>query len=460
MTQAGLISKVDKPGKKNETAPSMRFMFTLNANEDLTGTYSLKRLFVFRSAVIFSELAVIALAIYALNVMLPVYPMLMVIGLYALFNGYVLLRLRRDAYASSNEFFLHLVVDVLALAALLYFAGGSSNPFVSLFLLPLVIVAATLPKRYVWAMAAVTLGCYSLLMIINVPMNQEMAGHQHHAAQQASSFSLHVLGMWFSFLLGVGLILFFVVSMADALRQRDLKLAEAREQNLRDEHMVALGTLATGAAHELGTPLSTMAVVTKEMENDYSQQPEIVEKVKILRSQVDRCKTAIGQISASAGQIKAESGQQKSVEAYLRNSVVRWQEMHPASSIELDLTGSDPAPFIVVDTTLNQAIINLLNNAAEASKEKIRLSATWTECTLHIEVRDFGEGFSQAALEELGKPFFTTKKDGHGLGFYLAQSVVRRLGGEVTYGNHEEGGAYTCIDLPLQKLMVGLNNEQ
>jgi len=432
----------------------MKSLFTLNAGEDLTATYNLKRLFVFRSAVIFSELAAILLAVYALNVILPMQSMLMVIAIYAAFNGYVLLRLKKDPGTSAAEFFLHLVVDVLALAALLYFAGGSSNPFVSLFLLPLVIVAATLPKRYVWAMAAVTLGCYSLLMIINVPMDQEMAGHHHHAMQQSSSFSLHVLGMWFSFLLGVGLILFFVVSMADALRQRDLKLAEAREQNLRDEHMVALGTLAAGAAHELGTPLSTMAVLTKEMQNDYEQQSEIVEKVKILRSQVERCKTAIGQISASAGQIKAESGQQKSVEAYLQESVYRWQETHPVSTIEFSLDGSDPAPVIVVDTTLNQAILNLLNNAAEASREKIELHAAWTEEELHIEVRDFGEGFSQAALAELGKPFFTTKKDGHGLGFYLAQSVVRRLGGEVTYGNREEGGAFTRIDLPLQKLRV------
>ena len=446
----------------------MRFIFAFNTKEDLAGTYNLKRLFVFRSAVIMSELAAILFAVYFLNVVLPIQSMLLIIAIYALFNGHVLLHLKRAGGTSATEFFLHLVIDVLALATLLYFAGGSSNPFVSLFLLPLVIVAATLPKRYVWGMAAVTLACYTLLMLINVPMNQEMAGHHHHAAQQSSSFSLHVLGMWFSFLLGVGLILFFVVSMADALRQRDLKLAEAREQNLRDEHMVALGTLAAGAAHELGTPLSTMAVLTKEMENDYGQQPDIVEKARILRSQVDRCKTAIGQISASAGQIKAESGQRKSVEAYLQDSAALWQEMHPASTIELTLDGTDPAPVIVVDTTLNQAIINLLNNAAEASREKIELHATWTDHDLHIEVRDFGKGFSQAALEELGKPFFTTKKDGHGLGFYLAQSVVRRFGGEVTFGNREGGGAFTRIDLPLQKLMVapvdestrGANNEQ
>ncbi|HKI60356.1 MAG TPA: ATP-binding protein [Mariprofundaceae bacterium] len=429
-------------------------MFRHDSKDEMAGTYNLKRLFVFRSAVIISELIVIGLAVFGLNVMLPVKSMLMVIALYSAFNVFVWIRLRRERHTSTNEFFLDLVVDVLALAALLYFAGGSSNPFVSLFLLPLVIVAATLPKRYVWAMAAVTLGCYTLLMVINIPMTQELAGHHHHAAQPSSGFGLHVLGMWFSFLLGVGLILFFVVSMADALRLRDVKLAEAREQNLRDEHMVALGTLAAGAAHELGTPLATMAVLTKEMEKDYVQQPEIVDKVKILRSQVDRCKTTIGKISASAGQVKAESGQSENIKQYLQQSVALWQELHPSTNIEALFSGSDPAPAIVVDTTLNQAIINLLNNAAEASPERIELLANWSGSDLHLEVKDFGEGFSHSALEELGKPFFSTKKDGHGLGFYLAQSVVRRLGGEVTFGNHEQGGAFIHIHLPLQKLMV------
>ncbi|ATX79245.1 two-component system, sensor histidine kinase RegB [Mariprofundus aestuarium] len=431
-------------------------MFIQGSVEEMVGTYNLKRLFVFRSAVIASELAAVGLAVYGMAVELPLHYMLSVIALYSLFNAYVWLRLRKTPTVSANEFFLHLVVDVLALAALLYFAGGSSNPFVSLFLLPLVIVAATLPKRYVWGMAAVTLGCYSLLMLINVPLTQEMAGHGHggHAGHTAatSNFSLHVLGMWFSFLLAVGLILFFVVSMAEALRQRDQKLAEAREKNLRDEHMVSLGTLAAGAAHELGTPLATMAVLTKEMEQEYREQPELLENIIILRSQVDRCKATLGQISASAGQMKAESGHSEDVKSCLNHCISRWQELHPATSIAVALKGFEPAPTIVVDETLNQAVINVLNNAADASPDSIELSADWSAAELNLGIRDFGEGLSPAALQALGKPFFTTKKDGHGLGFYLASEVVRRLGGEMNISNHAKGGALVKIRLPLQRL--------
>ncbi len=431
-------------------------MFIQGSVEEMVGTYNLKRLFVFRSAVIASELAAIGLAVYGLAVELPLLFMLSVIGVYVLFNLYVWIRLRKNALASANEFFLHLVIDVFALAALLYFAGGSSNPFVSLFLLPLVIVASTLPKRYVWGMAAVTLGFYTLLMIINVPLTQEMAGGGHvgHSTAATDDFSLHVLGMWFSFLLAVGLILFFVVSMAEALRQRNQKLAEAREKHLRDEHMISLGTMAAGAAHELGTPLATMAVLSKEMEREYSQQPDVVEKIQILRSQVDRCKATLAQISASAGQMRAESGHSENLKQYLQSCLTRWKELHPKTAISVAMKGTDPAPVVVVDETLNQAFINILNNAAEASPERVELKANWSCDLLMLEVRDYGEGLSQAALEGLGKPFFTTKKDGHGLGFYLAQEVLRRLGGEVSVANHEGGGACVSIRLPLHKLLA------
>jgi len=433
-------------------------MFIQGSTDVMIGTYNLKRLFVFRSAVIASELAVIALAVRVMAADIPLFYMLSVIAVYAIFNLLVWLRIGKGSSASANEFFLHLVIDVLALAALLYFSGGSSNPFVSLFLLPLVIAAATLPRRYVWAMAVVTLSCYTLLMVINVPLMPGMSGQDHgtHAGHSTASndFGLHVLGMWFSFLLGVGLILFFVVAMAETLRQRDKKLAEAREKNLRDEHMVALGTLAAGAAHELGTPLATMAVLTREMELDYSQQPDLIEKIEILRSQVDRCKATLGQISANAGQMKADSGCSEDVKQYLQQCITRWQELHPNTAILVTLEGCEPIPVIVVDETLNQAIINVLNNAADASPDRIELNAGWSYDELTIDVRDFGEGLDPAAMQELGKPFFTTKEDGHGLGFYLAQEVMRRLGGEVKIGNHGQGGAAVSIRLPLNKLVA------
>ena len=428
-------------------------MFEDSTTEQMIGTYHFRRLFIFRSAVIAIELVAMALAVFVFDVVLPGVELLILIAAYGAFNLIARLRLRKATLpASAMEFFLHLSVDVLMLSAMLYFSGGSGNPFVSLFLLPLVIVAATLPRRYVWAMAAVTMVCYALLMVVYVPLPDSGGAMHSHGDQQSFNFNLHVLGMWFSFVVGVGVILFFVVSMAEALRVRDKKLVEAREKSLRDEHVVALGTLAAGAAHELGTPLSTMAVLIGEMGRDYAGSPDLADKIAIFRSQLQRCKETLGQMSASAGQLRATEGRRENVKRYLERCVEQWKLLHPAAGISVEMAGCEPAPAIVADATLTQAVINILNNAVEASPERIALSASWTERELVLVIRDFGEGLSRAVIDGLGKPFFTTKREGHGLGFYLTQAVVSRLGGDVAVANHEEGGAIVQIRLPLYKL--------
>jgi len=417
----------------------------------MAGPYNLKRLVVFRNVVIISELLAIELAVNLFDVMLPVVPMLAVVGFYSLFNIFVWQRQRKLTSNSANEFFLHLVVDVLALAVLLYFAGGSGNPFVSMFLLPLVIVASTLPKRYIWIMAAVTLACYTLLMLINLPLSSAMTGH-HHGGHGNHDFDLHVLGMWFSFLLGVGVILFFVVSMAEALRQRDNHLAEIREKALRDEHVVALGTLAAGAAHELSTPLATMAVLSGELSEEYRDIPGLGERLSIFRKQVGRCKEVLSRINASVGQMRAESGRSVTLDAYLQQVVRQWRQSHPQTHLIEQWRGPKPAPAIVADETLTQSIINVLNNAVEVSPRLVEISGEWSGESLELRVCDKGSGFSAGVLESVGTPFFTTKTDGHGLGLFLSQAVMRRLGGEIRFDNRPEGGACITLRLPLAKL--------
>jgi len=305
--------------------------------------------------VISLELLLLAVAVFMLHVELPLLDILVMIGLYITFNGLTWVRLRKAVSRSELEFFIYLAVDVLMLAVLFYFSGGSSNPFVSLFLLPLVIVATILPKSYVWMMALIVLACYTFLMVVYVPLNDDMRIIMAHPTSRSSGFGMHVVGMWFSFLLGVGVVLFFVASMAEALRQRDKKLAEAREKSLRDEHMIVLGTMAAGVAHELGTPLATIAVVTREMERDHSDQPELLADIEILRSQMARCKVALGQLSASAGQLRAESGRGQSLEGYLQQMLGEWQKIHPNTALLVELAGQSH-PIIVVDETLNQAL--------------------------------------------------------------------------------------------------------
>ena len=220
----------------------------------------MKRLFTLRSLMIGGELLAVLGIHYLTDVRLPLTAMLGIIGLLAAINLWTWLQVRSRTLVTDQAFFYHLCIDVTAIASLLYCSGGATNPFAWLFLIPLIIAATVLSARATWVIAALSTLCYSLLMRFYIPLGEHAHLHQN------DSFSQHVLGMWFGFVMSAVLIAWFIAGMANTLRERDRALALAREKSLRDEKLVALGTLATGTAHELGTPLATIAVVARELE--------------------------------------------------------------------------------------------------------------------------------------------------------------------------------------------------
>ncbi|MBL1260545.1 MAG: HAMP domain-containing histidine kinase [Thiotrichaceae bacterium] len=400
-----------------------------------------------RNVVILCYLTVAAFTSIKLQMHIPLLPLIIVISIYGVINIISWLRLRHRPAIAINTFFLQLLVDVITLTVILYFTGGSTNPFVSLLLLPLVIVAATAPRLHAWGMASITIGCYTLLMFLYAPLH-DMGAHQ------SGSFGQHIIGMWFSFLLSVGLIVFFVVELADSLREREQTITNAREKALRDEHLVSLGTFAAGAAHELSTPLATMAVITKELQNDFAEQPEMTAQTKMLREQIDRCKQTLTQISARAGQSRARGSIQQTLDSYLNEVLQQWRLMRPSVTLQPQWTGLRPAPKIVVDDTLSQALTSILNNAADASPQHIEIIGEWNHVQLQLEINDRGEGLSETVQASIGNAFFTTKKEGQGLGLFLAHAVIERLGGSLSINNRDGGGASVKIILPLKLLMV------
>ena len=390
---------------------------------------------------------IMIIAHHSLALQLPALQLTLVIVLFAAFNVFTFVRMKRQPQISEMEFFVQLSVDVLFLTALLYYAGGATNPFVSLFLLPLAIIAATLRQRYAWLMAVLSISCYTLLMFFYVPLHHISFGHH-------SDFDLHTFGMCFGFLIGTGLIVLVVAKMANILRERERILADTREKILYDEHLVALGTLAAGAAHELGTPLATMAVMAKELEHDYADSPALIDKAKLLRQQIDRCKDTLSILSDKAGQAKMERGCSYAIDQYLENVLYQWRSMRPAAQVNYRWNGISPVPHIVADESLSQAFINLLNNAADASLDDVEVEGHWDSDELVFEVRDRGPGFDRPTIMNAGKPFFTTKPDGLGLGLFLVQGIIKRFGGSLRLLNRDNGGGCTRISLPLEKLLV------
>lgn len=410
---------------------------------------NLQRLVVLRTIAIGGQALAIWSAILWLNLPLPL-PTLSGILLAALAcNVFTWARLRHARPVHDIELFAHLVFDVLALTAVLYVTGGSTNPFAPLYLLPLTLTAAALPSRYTWAMMLFTVACYSLLVFFYVPLPHNGAGHD---------FQLHVLGMWLGFLLSAVLIAYFVVRMRETLHDRDRLRAQMREQELRHERLIALGTLAAGAAHELGTPLATMAVLANDLTRDSTELPE---KLQLLREQVERCKNILASLSVSAGQPRAEGGGAQALDEYFERVLARFRAQRPDVNVERHVLAEGPAPCVVTDQTLTQALLNILNNAADVSSD-VAVTLAWTSTDLHVTVRDRGPGFSVVAEEHAGEPFFSTKApgEGMGLGLFLARSAVERLNGLLTLANAEDGGAICGVRLPLDPLRVHPDDHQ
>lgn len=409
---------------------------------------NLRRLFILRSIAIAGQVLAIAVAVGMFDTPLPVAAMAGVIALLVAVNLRTWMRLRSAAAVSDAELFAELLADVAALTALLYLSGGSTNPFVSLFLLPLSIAAIALPPRYAWTMAALTMACYSALMFFFRPLGD---GHEMHG----SAFNLHVLGMWVNFLVSAVLIAAFVGGMSMSIRARDRQLAAARERALRDEQVLALGTFAAGAAHELGTPLSTIAVLTRELEHEHAGNPQLNADLALLRTQVDNCKRIITELTAAAGQARSADAAPQNVGDFLHGVVERWSLIRPQAQTRVLLTGSGPAPEIVGEETVRQTLINILNNAADASPQDVEIEGRWDERDLTIEVRDRGPGISAETASRAGRSLFSTKSEGRGIGLFLANATIERLGGRVTLLNREGGGGCTRVQLPLARLVAG-----
>lgn len=398
-----------------------------------------------RNAVVLVAVVVIILASGPMDLDVPKLPMAVIIGFMIISGLTRQRRLAKPELPDQSQVFLEMAADVLALTALFYFTGGATNPFVWFFLFPAIISALLLSKSQSRAMAALTVICYSFLLFFYQPIHERGAPHPDNG------FGTHILGMWVGFVLSAGFVAIIVAGLVERLREHDRELNEAREQALRDENMISLGALAAGAAHDLGTPLGTLAILSTELQDDpvVKEHPELADKLSLMREQVARCKETLSVFSSKAGAARAESGKAMSVRGYLQDLMDEWKDMNPDTDLDLRITGRFDSAWLFVEPTLTQALHNLMDNAADASLERITVKSGWSETLLTIKIIDTGPGVSQEIVENPGRKMLSTKKSGMGVGLYLATSTIQRLGGNLVLSNLPEGGAMARVTLPV-----------
>ena len=410
----------------------------------------LRQLALLRAIAIAGQIVTVPFVSGVLEIPLPLAPLAAGIGFLALFNLATWFRLGLRQPVSDGELFAQILVDVAVLTELLYFTGGAANPFATMYVLPLTVAAAALPWACTWSVAAVAGACYLLLMFFSTPLM--------HANGEPLEHRLFIAGMGINFVITVGLIAYFVARITDTLREHERLLAQARENDLNNERIVQLGALAVGAAHELGTPLSTMAVVVKELQGRWRKRPELLGELSVISDQIELCKGALSNLVASAGHTRMDGGGKLALDEFLKAVVEDCRLMRPKVVVRCQWDGMLPAPEIVAEQTLRQAILNLLNNAADASPEQVDVEGEWNARELRIRISDRGRGVPPEAAEKIGRLFVTTKPPGtgHGVGFALSRAVIGRFGGSVSLSNRPERGACTEVRLPLAPFLVSV----
>jgi two-component system sensor histidine kinase RegB len=374
---------------------------------------------------------------------LPLGAMLGVCGALALANLGLQLWLARGGRPTDRACALNLLVDIGALTALLALSGGPENPFAVLYLVHITIGAVILPARWSVFVAAASVVAFSALQILP----------SHELVISGDAAALHLRGRFIAFVVAAAFISTFSLRMSEALRRRGEELDRARSDAEAAERLAALGTLAAGTAHELNTPLGTIAIIAGELvaQLDGDRRAEADE----VRKQVQRCKEIISAMLAPRGGADREEPKEFELAPVLEAAVQRWQEGRPG-----------PLPQLVVDPSVarararlpvrafEQAIANLLDNAAEATQgraaREVRVQLLRARDELQLTVSDNGIGVPEPLLRRIGEPFFTTKEPGRGtgLGLYLARHVVEREGGEMRVESTEGRGTRVTLTVP------------
>lgn len=417
--------------------------------DDATGRKNMHQLVQLRWIAVIGQIATILIVHFGLGIPLPLATMLTLLGGLAVFNVASLLRAKMFHEVSNGELFFALLVDVGMLTAQLYLSGGATNPFVFLYLLQVTLGAVLLQAWSTWSMVAITAVCFAGLARFGEPLALPLDYHR-------GLLSPFILGMLICFVLNAALLVIFITRIGRNLRARDSRLADLRQRAAEEEHVVRIGLLASGAAHELGTPLATLAVILGDWKHmqPFTDDPELLHEIEEMQNQLLRCKAIVSNTLLSAGEARGEFSVKTTICGFLDDLVEEWRATRPVYAFSYTNDFGQDRPM-VSDLALKQMVYNVLDNALDASPRWIQLQANHEADALTLTITDEGPGFAPTMLAHFGKPFQSSKgRTGGGLGLFLVLNVARTLGGNVTASNRSEGGAIVKITLPLSAIAL------
>ena len=383
-----------------------------------------------------------------LEIKVPLLPLFVVVGIELLSNILCAVWFQRRPPVHEWHLAAIMALDIGLLSGLLFFTGGPFNPFSFLYLVNIALAAVALHAQWTWMLVALALLSFGLLPLTDyweLPLD-------HLGAEE--NVRLHRQGTWVAFGVAAAFIVHFLWRVTGALAQRERELHQTRVEAAQKERLASLATVAAGAAHELATPLGTIALAAKELERqlDDHSAPQVIEDTRLIREQVARCRLILDQMGGGLGKSDEQSLESITLSA-LFDEVLTGVRDAPPVHLEIDPAVAG-ARLRLPPRAVAQALRSLVTNAQDASppRQPVVVSAAIEDHALAVEVRDRGPGMSREILRRVGEPFFTTKPPGRGmgLGLYLTRAVVERLGGELAIESRPPHGTMARVIVPAQ----------
>jgi len=405
-----------------------------------------------RWAAVAGQLLVVLLGDHLLHVDLPRLSLVAIILLQAVSNLALTGWRRRIPVIPEWGLALPIALDLVLLTWVLSLTGGETNPLTGLYFVCVALAGVVFQSRWTWALVIMSVLCFGALYLAAVPIEatQYLAEHPH-------PLKLHLKGMWVSFATCSALTVLIVQHGMRQLSAREQALEQARQAAARREKLASLAALAAGAAHELGTPLSVIALAARELERNLVRPFErdanalnALEDARLIREQVDRCSHILWQMAADAGESAGEHVSPVRVGELLERAL---GEVEERSRVKVVLWAQvETEQMSAPPRALTHALKGLLKNALQASQPgaEVRLEVRLEGPCFRLEVKDTGHGMTPELLARVGEPFFTTKQPGQGmgLGLFLTRALMEQLGGHFKLTSTPGQGTTATLLLP------------